>query len=296
MAKNAARPRPTSSRPTSGTARIDTVLVVFGDHQGRLIGKRTDGEFYLDVVARGGHRELRLPDRLRPRQQPDPRVPVGELRPGLRRHARRRRHGDHPLPAVARHARRWCSSTSSTSTPARRSRCRRAASCRHQVDKAAAARLRADDRQRDRVLPVQGGLRRRQRRRLPRGSRRTRRTSRTTTSSRRPRRRTCSARSGAGSRGAGFPVEFSKGEAGKGQHELNLTYQTAVEMADINLVFKNAVKEIAALSRQVGDVHGQAALRRRRLELPHPLEPVGRHDGADALMPTGTATTTTRTT
>jgi glutamine synthetase len=44
---------------------------------------------------------------------------------------------------------------------------------------------------------------------------------------------------------AGMPVEFSKGEAGKGQHELNLTYQTATEMADINLVFKNAVKEIA---------------------------------------------------
>jgi len=44
---------------------------------------------------------------------------------------------------------------------------------------------------------------------------------------------------------AGLPVEFSKGEAGKGQHEINLTYQTAVEMADINLVFKNAVKEMA---------------------------------------------------
>jgi glutamine synthetase len=48
--------------------------------------------------------------------------------------------------------------------------------------------------------------------------------------------------------GAGMPVEFSKGEAGRGQHELNLTYQTAVEMADINLVFKNAVKEIAHLN------------------------------------------------
>ena len=45
--------------------------------------------------------------------------------------------------------------------------------------------------------------------------------------------------------GAGMPVEFSKGEAGRGQHELNLTYQQAVEMADINTVFKNAVKEIA---------------------------------------------------
>lgn len=44
---------------------------------------------------------------------------------------------------------------------------------------------------------------------------------------------------------AGLPVECSKGEAGKGQHEINLTYQTAVEMADINLVFKSAVKDIA---------------------------------------------------
>ena len=33
---------------------IDTVLAVFGDHAGRLIGKRTDGEFYLDVVHEEG--------------------------------------------------------------------------------------------------------------------------------------------------------------------------------------------------------------------------------------------------
>lgn len=51
-----------------------------------------------------------------------------------------------------------------------------------------------------------------------------------------------------GLRDAGMPVEFSKGEAGKGQHELNLTYQAAVPMADINQIFKNAVKEIAALN------------------------------------------------
>jgi glutamine synthetase len=55
-----------------------------------------------------------------------------------------------------------------------------------------------------------------------------------------------------GLRDAGLPVEFSKGEAGKGQHEVNLTYQEAVTMADINLLFKNAVKEIAA-------VHGKSA-------------------------------------
>jgi len=36
------------------TGTIDTVLAVFGDHAGRLIGKRTDGEFYPDVVHEDG--------------------------------------------------------------------------------------------------------------------------------------------------------------------------------------------------------------------------------------------------
>jgi glutamine synthetase len=44
---------------------------------------------------------------------------------------------------------------------------------------------------------------------------------------------------------AGVPVEFSKGEAGKGQHEMNLDYTTPVEMADRNHVYKTAAKEIA---------------------------------------------------
>lgn len=48
-----------------------------------------------------------------------------------------------------------------------------------------------------------------------------------------------------GLEGAGVPVEFSKGEAGKGQHEINLAYATATEMADRNTVYKNAAKEIA---------------------------------------------------
>jgi glutamine synthetase len=46
--------------------------------------------------------------------------------------------------------------------------------------------------------------------------------------------------------GAGIPVEFSKGEAGKGQHEINLVYTNAVEMADRHVIYKNGVKEIAA--------------------------------------------------
>ena len=47
---------------------------------------------------------------------------------------------------------------------------------------------------------------------------------------------------------AGVPVEFSKGEAGRGQHEINLDYSTAVEMADRNHLYKNSAKEIAALN------------------------------------------------
>jgi glutamine synthetase len=47
---------------------------------------------------------------------------------------------------------------------------------------------------------------------------------------------------------AGVPVEFSKGEAGRGQHEINLSYATPVEMADRNAFFKNGAKEIAALN------------------------------------------------
>ena len=46
---------------------------------------------------------------------------------------------------------------------------------------------------------------------------------------------------------AGVPVEFSKGEAGRGQHEINLDHTTAVEMADRNSIYKLAAKEIAHL-------------------------------------------------
>ncbi|MDA8357951.1 MAG: glutamine synthetase family protein [Actinomycetota bacterium] len=45
---------------------------------------------------------------------------------------------------------------------------------------------------------------------------------------------------------AGIPVESSKGEAGRGQHEVNVAYAGALETADRHLVFKNGVKEIAA--------------------------------------------------
>jgi len=44
---------------------------------------------------------------------------------------------------------------------------------------------------------------------------------------------------------SGVPVETSKGEWGKGQHELNIRYAEVLDMADRHAVFKQALKEIA---------------------------------------------------
>jgi glutamine synthetase len=50
---------------------------------------------------------------------------------------------------------------------------------------------------------------------------------------------------------AGVPVECSKGEWGKGQHEINFTYDQPMAMADKHVVFKQGIKEIA-------EQHGKA--------------------------------------
>jgi glutamine synthetase len=44
---------------------------------------------------------------------------------------------------------------------------------------------------------------------------------------------------------AGVPIEASKGEAAPGQHELNIHYSDALEAADRHVLFKHGVKEIA---------------------------------------------------
>jgi glutamine synthetase len=51
-----------------------------------------------------------------------------------------------------------------------------------------------------------------------------------------------------GMQGAGIPVEFSKGEAWHGQHEVNFRYADAVTSADRHTIYKNGVKEIAFLN------------------------------------------------
>jgi glutamine synthetase len=54
-----------------------------------------------------------------------------------------------------------------------------------------------------------------------------------------------------GMRDAGIPVEFSKGEAWHGQHEINFRYSDVLTTADRHVVYKNGAKEIAQR-------HGQA--------------------------------------
>jgi glutamine synthetase len=48
-----------------------------------------------------------------------------------------------------------------------------------------------------------------------------------------------------GMQGAGIPVESSKGEAWPGQQEINFRYADAVTMADNHTIYKNGAKEIA---------------------------------------------------
>ena len=129
MATNQHRPpRPTARRRRAPGA-IDTVLAVFADHQGRLVGKRTDGEFFFDTVLADGTENC---DYLIACDLDNKPIP------GFRWASYDQGYGD--MRGVVdpttirylpwhRERRRWCSSTSSTSTPARRSRCRRGGSC-----------------------------------------------------------------------------------------------------------------------------------------------------------------------
>jgi glutamine synthetase len=47
---------------------------------------------------------------------------------------------------------------------------------------------------------------------------------------------------------ARIPIEFSKGEAANGQHEVNIRYDHVLESADRTVIFKHGAKEIAYLN------------------------------------------------
>ena len=203
---------------------IDTVLVGFTDHYGRLMGKRYDAEFFLESIASDGAHACDYLLTVDMEMEPVPRLPLRELGARLRRLPSRARPGTLRVAS-------WLPTIGARAVRRRRTRRRTRPSSvaprtilRRQIERRARARLRRLRGVRARVLPL-------------------------------PRRATRRARGsdyrdlepagwyledyhllqgtreedfhGAVRRhlsDSGVPVENSKGEWGRGQHELNVRY------------------------------------------------------------------------
>ena len=230
---------------------VDTVLVAFPDLQGRLIGKRVTGHFFLDHVARG-EGAIEACDYLlarRRRHDPAARLRVRELGVGLRRLPLRARPGDAAHASRGSRRPRSSCATSSTRRPASRSRCRPARSCIRQVERAAALGLpREVARRSSSSSSSRSRYEEAQAKRVPGPHAALRTSSRTTTSSRRPATSTSSARSATAWTTRASRSSSRRARPGKGQHEINLRYADAVEMADRHVIYKNGAKEIAGLN------------------------------------------------
>ena len=83
---------------------------------------------------------------------------------------------------------------------------------------------------------------------------------------------------------AGIPVEFSKGEAEAGQHEINLRYADALDDGRPPCRLQERSEGDRRAPRAVGLVHGEVRHRPRGLVVPHPLVAVA-HDGDGSAMP-----------
>ena len=266
---------PRRARPRCAAAgEIDTVVAGFTDHHGRLCGKRFTADFFLEhVAAEGTHGcDYLLTTDLEMEPVPGYEFAGWDLgygdvhlvpdlatlrRGGLARSQRagalRRPPPEHPRPHRAwplarscaaqvdplcsiRASRRWPPPSSSTSSSARPTG----------------------------TPPAPGTT----------TSSRPGGTSRTTSCSRAPAPRTSTPRSVATSTPSGVPVESSKGEWGLGQHEVNVRYAEVLEAADRHVVFKQCLKETGRPPGRERDVHGQAARRPGRVELPRAPQPV----------------------
>ena len=109
-----------------GDGTIETVIVGFTDHYGRLMGKRFDAEFFLERHRRARHARLRLPADRRHGDGAGARLHVRELGARLRRRPPRARPRHAARRELARRRRRSCSATSTSDKTARLRR-RRAA-------------------------------------------------------------------------------------------------------------------------------------------------------------------------
>ena len=166
---------------------IDTVLTVFPDGQGRLMGKRVVGRHFLEHVAERRRPRLHLPLHRRHGDGAAARLQARLVGARLRGHEggpgpRRRSAGS---PGCRR---RRSSSATSTRRRASRSRRRRGGSSSARSSARRSSGYRVMIGVRARALPLQGVVRGGAREALPRADAGVASTSRTTTSSRRPRR------------------------------------------------------------------------------------------------------------
>ena len=73
---------------------------------------------------------------------------------------------------------------------------------------------------------------------------------------------------------SGVPVESSKGEWGPGQQEINLFYCDALTQADRNVLYKHAAKEIAGIAGQGSHLHGEMGRDARGFQYARPSQSV----------------------
>ena len=118
-------------RELVASGEIDTVLVCFPDLQGRLMGKRVIGHYFVEHVLDGGGaiEACNYLIALDVDMTPLPGLRVRELGAGLRRLPVRPRPRARCAGSRGSTRPRWCCATSSTSRPASRSRSRPAGSC-----------------------------------------------------------------------------------------------------------------------------------------------------------------------
>ena len=67
----------------------------------------------------------------------------------------------------------------------------------------------------------------------------------------------------------GIPIEYHHHEVGPSQHEIDMRFAPALDMADSMLTYRLIVKEVGQAARRLRDLHAEAAVRRERLRDAH---------------------------
>jgi glutamine synthetase len=221
---------------------VDTVVTAFPDHFGRLVGKRVTGQFFLEETVPHGMHACNYLLTVDMEMEPMPGYALTRWETG---------YGDflgipdlatlRVLPWVEKSALVLCDLVSEEGEPIEESPRR---ILRRQIERAAAmgfAMMAGSELEFYMFRETYGSARRKRYRDMAPGSDYLIDYHLLDTSKDEPLMRAIRN----GMNAAAVPVEFSKGEWGKGQHEINLRNGSALEMADRHTIYKNGVKEIA---------------------------------------------------